>query len=131
MKLYALPTEVPAPKFDFKDGIEHYDTLCDNHRQDLKTWLIQNGWFGKNTGRTVSFSVADGSAEYMIAQAGPRSGRSTSIFHLPYLDGYHYRGAEKFSFKELLEMADSAEKLAAHFRNAKRKPLEATARTTT
>lgn len=119
MKLYALPAEVPAPKFDFNDGIDNYDAKCEQHRADLKAWLEANGWSGKNTGRTVSFPVADGKAEYMIAQAGSRTGRSTCIFHLPYLDGYHYLGAEKFSFKELLGKADSEEALAALFKKGK------------
>lgn len=130
MKLYALPDEVAAPKFDFKTA-DSYEDKVEQHKADAKAWLIANGWSGKHTGRIVSFPVADGSAQYMIAHAGPRSGRSTSIFHLPYLDGYHYRGAEKFSFKELTDMADTAEKLAAYLQNAKRKPLEATARATT
>jgi hypothetical protein len=120
MKLYSIPTEVPAPKFDWQNQtIEQYDAECQKHREELKTWLQKNGWSGKNTGRTVTFSVADGQAEYMIAQAGPKTGRSSCIFHMPYLDGYHYRAADRFSFTEMLEFASQREKMEEYYNRNK------------
>ena len=125
MNIYAVPPQVPAPTMSFSDFadtgayVEAIDKAETQHKDDLKQWLNANGWSGKHTGRIVKFGIADGYAQYMIAQSGRGTGRSTMLIHLPYGDAYQSRLAGKLSFKEILEEADHADRMDAYFNKAR------------
>lgn len=84
------------------------------HQAKLKAYLIENGYKGKYTGGTCSFGVADGSAQYMLADGNGRFGRSFLI-HLPYGDAYHYHGIQHFPKKAIVEYVKQEAKRNAYF----------------
>lgn len=124
MKVFALPTElaktVPAWNINL-DREANFQAETD-HKAAVAQWMKDNGFTGKHTGRIYSASVADGSAEYMIAHAGRGTGRSTCVFHLPYGDAYQDRAIGHMAFGAVLEVVDSIEAMNALFE--KNKPVE-------
>ena len=116
MKVYTLTSEVKWDESPFFDAEHRFDRdgyykAIEDHKAKVKAWLLAHGYKGKNTGRIVRFPVADGYAEYMIAEGGRKSG----LIHLPYGDGYDYRDVEFLPKKEILRRADRAEGLAKLF----------------
>lgn len=91
-KVFSTPDGLDVPEFDdFRDG-HGYDTdayfkACDEHRVKVADWCKANSdsarLHGNIVGKTISFGVADGRAEYMIYRHSP-----LSLIHLDYSDGY-------------------------------------------
>lgn len=115
MKIYAVPEAVPFPKTDYSN----YDFRAeqareDAHREALKAHLIEMGHKGKHTGKIARFGVADGYAQYMLADRAGRYGGSFLI-HLPYGDGYQFPGVKHYPKSAIVENILAQEKLAALF----------------
>lgn len=111
MKVYSCPTEVPAPELDFTNfDFKAYGARIERHQADLKAHLIKLGYTGKNTGGVASFGVADGAAQYMLAE-----GSKSCLIHLPYGDAYHYRDVGFLPKAEILKRIKQAKSVAAIF----------------
>lgn len=111
MKVYDLPAEVPAPEVDYRE----YDFKREGEKQEEHTnrlidWLKAAGYSGKNTGKIVSFQVADGHASYMLAE-----GKTSALIHLPYGDAYEYRDVNFLPKKEILRRIEAKGKLKSIF----------------
>jgi len=103
MKVYTCPKEVPAPTPDYSN----YDSakvLADEnlHQARLVKWLKKGGYTGKYTGEIYSVGVADGHANYMVAD-GPKS----CLIHLPYGDAYDSRDVEFIPKKEIIRRIEA------------------------
>lgn len=115
MIVYSCPKECPAPEPDYSDN---YDSKKeqereDQHREKLKAHLNKMGYTGKHTGKIIRFGVADGHAEYMLAD-GPTAAKSFLV-HLPYGDAWEYRDVRFIPKKEILKRISADEKLAKLF----------------
>lgn len=115
MKVFACPAAVPAPEpdysnYDFKKEQEREEA----HKAALKQHLIEMGYTGKHTGGIAQFGVADGYAQYMLADGKGRYGASFLI-HLPYGDAYQYNGIQHFPKKAIIEEIQRRERMAALF----------------
>lgn len=84
MKIFGLPHACPAPEYDYSIGWEENEKREEKHKEELKRYLISNGYTGKNTGKVYSSQIADGYARYMIAEASNKF----VLIHLPYGDAY-------------------------------------------
>jgi hypothetical protein len=105
MQVYSSP-------IDFEHDFGNYDNDAEEakieaHKAQVKDWLVTNGYTGKNTGKIVSFGVADGSAQYMLAE-----GRKSALVHLPYWDAYQYRDAKFIPKAEILRRIKMEENYA-------------------
>jgi hypothetical protein len=111
MKVYSCPTEVKMPKTDYTNyDYEKVQQQETEHRAALKLWLIKSGYTGKRTGETVHFPVADGSAEYMLAD-----GKKSLLIHLPYGDAWNYDAVQFLPKAEILRRIDTDKKFAVLF----------------
>lgn len=115
MKVYGVPEAVPFPDPDYKN----YDVRAEQsreeaHRQALKAHLIAMGHRGKHTGKIARFPVADGYAQYMLADGTGRYGGSFLI-HLPYGDGYQFPGVKHYPKSAIVENIVADERIAALF----------------
>ncbi len=111
MKVFALPKEVPAPEPDYRNYDRDAEARkIDEHKAKLKEHMRKLGYTGKRTGSVVRYPVADGYAEYMLAE-----GRKSVLIHLPYYDGYHYRHIEYVPKAEILAEIEREKKIAALF----------------
>lgn len=114
MKVYSVPSEVPAPVVDWIH-FDYHKMVKDqsDHQARLKAWLVSQGYTGKNTGKIVRFQVADGYAVYMMAE-----GRKSVLIHLPYGDSYQYPDVRFLPKKEILRRIAQEENLSKLFRAA-------------
>jgi hypothetical protein len=109
MKVYASP--IPDPKTDYVNFDRDKMIKQENeHRAALKKWLLDSGYTGKRTGETVRFQVADGYAEYMLAD-----GRKSALIHLPYADAYSYPDVRFLPKAEILRRIDAEKNFAKLF----------------
>lgn len=114
MKIFALPTAVPAPTPDWQNyDREKVAAEEAAHRLAVAEHFRSHGYTGKNTGETVSFSVGDGSAEYMLVE-----GRTSFLVHLPYGDGYRYPNAAYMPKAAILAQIKSQKSIQAFFTRA-------------
>lgn len=112
MKIYSVPEEIPAPQPDYgKYDHEKEMAAEEEHKKQLKQWLINKGYDGLNTGRIYSTHVADGYAQYMIGE----SEKVKILIHLPYGDAYHNSDVEYLPFEVILSRIDKEERMAALF----------------
>lgn len=96
--MYSLPKFLPAPTVDYKN-YDHEKVEADEqeHKKALQQYLKQANFNGSLTGEIVRFPVADGYAEYMVADAGKVWG----LIHLPYGDAYQFPYIHKISKTEI------------------------------
>jgi hypothetical protein len=107
-----------APDFDeaFVDGrysMEKDDEVHNKFFADLKAKLIEMGYTGKLTGEIVRFPIADGAAQYMVAEGQ----KKTILIWLEIHDAWnipdaHARGLNKTDIKN---MVTRNERMAALF----------------
>lgn len=111
MKVYECPAEIPEIEVDYKNyDREKEEAKEDAHRAQLKAWLKANGYPGKRTGETVRFGVADGYAQYMLAE-----GKRSVLIHLPYGDAYSYRDVGFLPKAEILKRIEQDKRIRAIF----------------
>lgn len=89
MKVYSVPAGVKVP--DFMDAMVggRFDMKKDNEQtekflDDLKAELHRMGFNGPLTGEILRYQVADGYAQYMVADAP----RQSCLIHLPLGDAW-------------------------------------------
>lgn len=113
MKVYACPAELPAPEIDYSN-FSSEKLVADEkaHTQRLKAHMEGLNYKGPRTGEIISFGVADGSAQYMYADAGAKS----VLIHLPYGDAYQYRDIQFLPRKEILKRLDQQKAFDAAFK---------------
>lgn len=112
MKIYSLPVEleksVPQITSDFV--YEVYSEAIKAHKAKVKEYLHRIGYTGRHTGKIYSTPVADGSAEYMVAD-----GSGSFLLHLPYGDAYHDPYVVYLPKKEILKRIDARSKFSKLF----------------
>lgn len=112
MKVYSCPKELPAPELDVKNyDWEKQDKAEAAHRKALAKWLKKAGYNGKYTGEIVCFPVADGHAQYMLAD-----GSKSFLIHLPYGDAWQYRDVGFLPKKEIVRRIEAEKNFRALFR---------------
>lgn len=111
MKVYGIPDEVPFPEPDYANyNTEREQKREAEHRAALVEWLKKTGYTGPHTGEIVTFPVADGYAQYMLAD-GPKS----FLLHLPYGDAWQYRDVGFLPKKEILKRIEQRKGMASLF----------------
>ena len=113
MKVFSSP--VPAPEVDYANYDRDKERKReDEHTSSVKKWLLDNGYNGKLTGKIVTFPVADGYAQYMLAD-----GRKSALIHLPYGDAYNYNDVQFLPKKEIIRRIEADKKFNAMFTKQK------------
>lgn len=110
MKVYAAPEHL-----EYRPDYRNYNYNVERQKEKeayvkLKEWLVENGYNGPLTGETVYYPVADGNAQYMIADAGRRS----CLIHIGD-SGYHYQGIEHFPKAAIVKKLQQQKNMKALF----------------
>lgn len=102
MKVFDVPVGLEFEGHDYANfNMDAENKKINAHQERLKQWLKNNGYTGKNTGAIVRFPVADGYAQYMVAEHGS----TVSLVHLTYFDAYVYPHETSLTRKQVLENA--------------------------
>lgn len=111
MKVCSLPEECPAPEPNYYDyDWKREEARQKEHSEQLKQWLLANGYSGKNTGEILMIGHADGYAQYMLAE-----GRTSCLIHLPYGDAWDSPLAHYMPKKDVLAQIARQKNIASIF----------------
>lgn len=115
MKVYACPEGFEEPTVDYRN-FDMQKMIADEnaHKERLAKHLRENGYTGKHTGGIARFGVADGYAQYMLADGKGLYGPSFLI-HLGYGDAYSFQHIQYLPKKEIVENIQRQQALASMF----------------
>jgi len=112
-QIFTIEHEVPAPQFDFKTdkNFAGYQARVDVYLEDVKNKLKEYK-YGQSPlfGEIISFSVADGYAQYMVV-----SSRPLRLLHLPIGDAWEYIGIERLRLVDVENKVNAQKTLAKLF----------------
>lgn len=112
MKIHACPVPYGAPNYDnYDNDVEQAREGA--HKAALVEWLKTNGYGGKNSGRIYKEPVADGYAQYMVAEGKDKF----ALIHLPYVDGYRSLSVQYLPKAEIIARVCADENYAKFFTN--------------
>jgi len=70
------------------------------------------GYTGLHTGALIREGVCDGAATYMVMD----SGKTLSLMHMDWMDGYQFQWAHRWTKKDVLAKIDKAERMKQLFK---------------
>tara|TARA_R100001509_G_scaffold82946_2_gene46848 strand:- start:32784 stop:33122 length:339 start_codon:yes stop_codon:yes gene_type:complete len=108
-EIYSAPSTLEVPNC-FDNWGEGYEELETKYINDLKRYIKDMGYKGKNVGEIIKFQVADGYAEYMVLSMRP-----LKLIHMPLMDSYHFPQVHLMTAKEVNIMLDNEKKLKELF----------------
>ncbi len=108
-KIYSLPEGFEAPDFNWED-IDKYNKDCAEVTAKVKQWCIDRNPNQECVGEVITFPVADGTAEYMVAAIKP-----VELIHLPYWDAYQSETAPLMTAKAVKDKIKQTKALADLF----------------
>jgi hypothetical protein len=107
-KIYSAPDGIEIPKLDFKN-VKAYEEDCKRFEQELRDFCIKRNP-SEHVGEIISFPVADGKAQYMVAALSP-----IELIHLPLWDGYEFEFAHRLTKKDIIERIKNQKSIEKFF----------------
>jgi hypothetical protein len=104
-KIYSAPEEVKQPNYDFQN-VSSWEEQEETYIKEVKNFLAERGYTGKNAGEIIQFPVADGYAQYMVASMRP-----LMLVHLPLGDAWDWQFAHLLTAKEVQQKIDQRKAL--------------------
>ena len=108
-KVYTHPDEIKAPVLNFTK-IKEYDAECDKFCKELADWCKKRNPSQEHIGEIISFPVADGKAQYMVAAIKP-----VQLIHLPLWDAWQFQYASRLTSKDIKEKVAQQKSIATLF----------------
>jgi hypothetical protein len=109
--IYSAPKEIKQPTFNFENfNYAQHQEQEDKYIADLKAYLAEKGYTGKNAGETISFPVADSSAVYMVVSMRP-----LQLMEVPVGDCWTFQYVHLLTAKEVQEKIDQKKAWAEMF----------------
>ena len=105
-KIYTAPEEIAKPEFDFSNfNAEKHDAKEAKYVEDIKQYLRERGYDGKNMGEILQFPAADSHASYMVVSMKP-----LMLMHLELGDAWTFQYAHLLTAKEVNKKIDAEKK---------------------
>jgi len=101
--IYSAPKSIAIPSFNYigKNFRKNYEKAEEKYLADLKKYILDSGYSGKNVGEVVRFPAADGYAQYMVVSMTP-----LRLMHLELIDGWHYPHAKNLKPTDIQAQLD-------------------------
>ena len=101
-KIYTAPEEIKAPEFDFENfNAKTHQEKEDKYVEEIKQYLQNLGYNGKNFGEIINFPVADSHASYLIISMKP-----LMLLHLELGDAWTFQYVHLLTAKEVQQKVD-------------------------
>lgn len=110
IKVYSAPDDIKIPKWNSKESRDYNLNKEDEYRDKLKRFLILRNPNCKEVGEVISFPVADGYAEYMVAGLKP-----AELVHIPLCDAYHFEYVSRLTIKDIKDKIKQRKALKSLF----------------
>lgn len=115
-KIYSAPEEIEKPKFDFANyNHEKHEAKEAKYIEELKQYLRERGYNGKNMGEILQFPAADSYALYMVVSMRP-----LQLVHLELGDAWTFQYAHLLTAKEVQKKIDASKRFEAFLEENKR-----------
>lgn len=115
VKIYSAPKGIREPQIDYVNfthkQMEQEETRYIN---EVKQYIINSGYKGKNVGAIIQFPVADGYAQYMVVSMKP-----LQLMHLPLGDAWHYQYVNRLTASDIKKQIDSSKAMSKLFSSKK------------
>lgn len=108
-KIFSPPDGLTQPTLDFAN-FANYQKGCEDYKENLKKMLLKRNPNGKNVGEIISFPVADGTADYMVAKMQP-----LELVHIPLMDAWEFNYVHLLKAKDVQEKIDQQKALEKLF----------------
>jgi hypothetical protein len=108
--------EVPCISKFIKDGFDRkaWSEAQKAYIEEIRVYLVLNGWGSKpNFGEVITFSVADGFAEYMVIDS-----KTAKLVHIPLGDAYESEVAHLSKSKDIMAAINRRKSLKEIFGTA-------------
>lgn len=115
-KVYSCPESVQFSGHSYQNfDLKAEEAKITAHKEQLKKWLLDQGYNGEYTGEVIKFNVADGYAQYMVGDKGT-NGRGFILIHLPYWDAYQFNYVGKLSKADIVYNIKTQRKMDEFFK---------------
>jgi hypothetical protein len=117
---------VPAPWEEY-DGLswEKTNEYFEENRRANEEAARKLGYKGEHTGKLVREGVADGYAAYMVMD----NGKTFSLMHMDWMDGYHFPWAKNWTKADIKVMITRREAIGRNTSTKRGKICKSTRRT--
>jgi hypothetical protein len=107
-EIFKLPEnlEKKVPTFELEEGYDEYKQREEAFYDEVRSFLKDRNFKGKNSGTILSMPIADSSALYMVMKMRP-----LQLIHLPIMDAWEHPMARLLDAKEVNRMIEFAEKM--------------------
>lgn len=112
MKIFAAT--VPS-RFNYDDRETTLEEKIEVNRQANEAAVRSWGYTGAHTGKIVQDQVADGYASYMVMEKG----KSISLMHMDWIDGYQSRWAHRWTRSDVVGLIKRREAFEAYLAERK------------
>jgi len=115
--IYSSPKEIKTPEFDFVNfNNEKHEAKEAKYVEDIKQYLRERGYNGKNMGEIIDFPAADSQASYMVVSMKP-----LALMHLELGDAWTSQFAHLMTAKEVQIRIDADKKWKAFIEKNRQK----------
>ena len=106
-EIFNAPKGIKVPSLsgitskNVNEKFKELETDTEKYKKDLKQYLQDNGYNGKNVGEVLNFPVADGHAQYMVLSMQP-----LRLVHLELGDAWSFQYANLLTAEEVQQKID-------------------------
>jgi flagellar biosynthesis protein FlhB len=91
-KIYAAPEPFKKPDYAQYQDFNKYQVACDKYIENIKAWAKSQNPTCPESGKEITFSVADGRARYIVVSLKP-----VTLIHDDTMDAYSYQYAHRLT----------------------------------
>ena len=111
-KVFETPDEIEVPKMDFSNfNRDEYEKDVERFFAELRSWISEQGYNDKESGKIISFPIADGHAQYMVI----KTKGTPELFYLALDDCWSFPYIQDITSKTIKEKIKQDEAMTKLF----------------
>jgi hypothetical protein len=95
-KIYSAPKEFKKPDYPSFQDFDKYQAACNKYIADIKAWAKQANPSCPESGKEITFPVADGRARYIVVSLKP-----VTLIHDDTMDAWHYQYVHRLTAADI------------------------------
>jgi hypothetical protein len=113
-KIYNAPKEFKKPGYAQYQDFNKYQTACNKYIEDIKAWAKSQNPSCPESGKEITFPVADGRARYIVVSLKP-----VTLIHDDTGDAWHYQYVHRLTAADVRKEVKKLEGLSKLFGSRK------------
>lgn len=91
-KIFSAPEQFKKPEYPAYQDFDKYQAACDKYIADIKAWAKSQNPTCPESGKEITFPVADGRARYIVVSLKP-----VQLIHDDTGDAWHFQYAHRLT----------------------------------